>query len=109
MRPCQNSTTLGSKRYPPQCGGLGTSLGKLRSALATASSNSDRPPITFDCSLAHAPICDPRGLDAKYVSDSSAETLDTQPATRTCLKSGSQRKVSAALPVSSRWRALSDR
>ena len=62
-RPCQNSTTSGAIRYPPQFGGTGTASRSANRSVTSASccSSAARDAIGLDWCDAHAPSCEPRG------------------------------------------------
>src|SRR6185312_690707 len=97
-RPCQNSTTSGPIRYPPQFGGTGTSSRSAKRAVTFAScaNKSAREPIGCDCADAHAPSCEPRGRFDQYSVVASAVTLLTGPRTCTCLPSENHGNVADA-------------
>src|SRR6476469_6318128 len=101
MRPCQNSTTSGRMRQPPQCGGTGTSSAsaKRRWTFASAFSSTVRSRTTADCGEAHAPSCEPRGRDDQYVLVSAGLTFSTVPRTVAWRCSVYQGKVAEAKRV----------
>ena len=73
---------------------------RLQLARATAT--------TFDCGLAAAAICDPRGRVAQYASDSSSDTTLTAPVARIWRWSASHGSTSAARGLASASRPLRD-
>ena len=96
--PCQNSTTSGTIRKPPQKGGTGISSTPSNCSLIsfTLLSNSSLPLITELCGDAQAPICELRGLVLAYCWDSSGVSRSVVPSIRTCRSKCSHQKFNAA-------------
>ena len=100
-RPAGRPSAAGAARASPRDG--------ARPAPPDSASSSARDATTFDCGLAAAESCEPRGRVAEYASDSSSDTTLTAPVTRTWRWSASHGKHERGARVGERLAALARR